>query len=80
MLFASKSIICKILQCTSLKYNDINHLTHTSMQIKHEFEIAKPSQTYPHSLVSHTVSEILLEPNGYAGLLLISGQRIGKEL
>lgn len=69
----------KMLTCVSEKYKCIGPEVTTAQSLKETFKSASPLTAYDGALADQTVSEIHLQRNGEISLILINGQRIGKE-
>lgn len=69
----------KMLTCVSEKYKCIGPEVTTAQRVKDTFRSASPLTAYDSALTDRTVSEIHLQRNGEISLILINGQRIGRE-
>lgn len=69
----------KMLTCVSEKYKCIGPEVITAQSLKDIFKSASTLTTYDGALADQAVSEIHLQRNGEISLILINGQRIGKE-
>ena len=69
----------KMLTCVSEKYKSLGTEVATAQSLKDIFKSASTLTAYDSALVDQAVSEIRLQRNGEISLILINGQRIGKE-
>ena len=69
----------KILTCVSEKYMSLGTEEITAQSLKDIFKNTPPLTAYDSDLTDQTVSEIQPKENGSISLVLINGQRIGKE-
>lgn len=69
----------KMLTCVSEKYKSLGTEVTTAQSLKDIFKSASTLTAYDSALVDQAVSEIRLQRNGEISLILINGQRIGKE-
>ena len=69
----------KMLTCVSEKYMSLGTEEITAQSLKDIFKTVPPLTAYDSDLTDQAVSEIQLKRNGTISLVLINGQRIGKE-
>lgn len=69
----------KMLTCVSEKYTSLGTEEITAQSLKDIFKTVPPLTAYDSDLTDQAVSEIQLKGNGTISLVLINGQRIGKE-
>ena len=69
----------KILECTSMKYKAIHTTNHLTRRLRMEYEKYKPLTQYSAELFRSTVKSVMIGDNGSISLVLLNGQRIGKE-
>ena len=77
--FDKEAIKQKMLTCVSEKYTSLGTEEITAQSLKDIFKTVPPLTAYDSDLTDHAVSEIQLKRNGTISLVLINGQRIGKE-
>lgn len=77
--FDKEAIKQKILTCVSEKYMSLGTEEITAQSLKDIFKDMPPLTAYDSDLTDQAVSEIQLKGNGTISLILINGQRIGKE-
>ena len=75
----AKAIKQKMLTCVSEKYTSLGTEEITAQSLKDIFKTVPPLTAYDSDLTNQAVSEIQLKRNGTISLVLINGQRIGKE-
>lgn len=68
-----------MLTCVSEKYMSLGTETITAQSLKDIFKAIPPLTAYDSDLTDQAVSEIQPKANGTISLILINGQRIGKE-
>ena len=68
-----------LLTCVSEKYTSLGTEEITAQSLKDIFKTVPPLTAYDSDLTDQAVSEIQLKGNGTISLVLINGQRIGKE-
>lgn len=69
----------KMLACASLKYSNIDAAEITAQSLKDIFKTTPPLTAYNSSLADQTVREIVPNGSNELCLILINGQRLGKE-
>lgn len=69
----------KIMLCVSEKYHEIGSEVSTAKRLKDEFLSAKPPDKFPRKLFERTVSNIVLNTDTSAELILKNGQIIREE-
>lgn len=69
----------KLLECVSLKYQDIDSEEHITDTLKAEFQSSKLLTNFSAELFGKTVKSILINEDGTVHLILLNGQQIGKE-
>jgi len=77
--FNKDAIKQKMLTCVSEKYMSLDTEEVTAQSLKDIFRDKPPLTAYDSDLTDQAVSEIQLKENGTISLILINGQRIGKE-
>ena len=77
--FDKEAIKQKMLTCVSEKYTSLGTEEITAQSLKDIFKTVPPLTAYDSDLTDQAVSEIQLKGNGTISLVLINGQRIGKE-
>lgn len=77
--FDKEAIKQKMLTCVSEKYMSLGTETITAQSLKDIFKDTPPLTAYDSDLTDQAVSEIQLKRNGTISLVLVNGQRIGKE-
>ena len=77
--FDKEVIKQKMLTCVSEKYTSLGTEEITAQSLKDIFKTVPPLTAYDSDLTDQAVSEIQLKGNGTISLVLINGQRIGKE-
>lgn len=77
--FDKEAIKQKMLTCVSKKYMSLGTEEVTAQSLKDIFRDKPPLTAYDSDLTDQAVSEIQLKENGKIILILINGQRIGKE-
>ena len=77
--FDKEALKQKMLTCVSEKYMSLGTETITAQSLKDIFKAIPPLTAYDSDLTDQAVSEIQLKRNGTISLVLINGQRIGKE-
>ncbi len=77
--FDKEALKQKMLTCVSEKYKCLGTEVTTAQSLKDICKAASPLAAYDGALADQTVSEIHLQRNGEISLILINGQRIGKE-
>ena len=77
--FDKEAIKQKMLTCVSEKYTSLGTEEITAQSLKDIFKTVPPLTAYDSDLTDQAVSEIQLKRNGTISLVLINGQRIGKE-
>ncbi len=77
--FDKEALKQKMLTCVSEKYKCLGTEVTTAQSLKDICKAASPLTAYDGALADQTVSEIHLQRNGEISLILINGQRIGKE-
>ena len=77
--FDKEAIKQKMLTCVSEKYMSLGTEEVTAQSLKDIFKDTPPLTAYDSDLTDQAVSEIQLKGNGTISLVLINGQRIGKE-
>lgn len=77
--FDKEAIKQKMLTCVSEKYMSLGTEEVTAQSLKDIFKTVPPLTAYDSDLTDQAVSEIQLKGNGTISLVLINGQRIGKE-
>ena len=69
----------KMLACVSLKYSSLDTAAITAQSLKNIFKVTPPLTAYDSSLADKTVREIVPNGSDELCLILINGQRLGKE-
>ena len=77
--FDKEAIKQKMLTCVSEKYMSLGTEEVTAQSLKDIFKDTPPLTAYDSDLTDQAVSGIQLKENGTISLVLINGQRIGKE-
>lgn len=77
--FDKEALKQKMLTCVSEKYMSLGTETITAQSLKDIFKAIPPLTAYDSDLTDQAVSEIQPKANGTISLILINGQRIGKE-
>ena len=77
--FDKEAIKQKMLTCVSEKYMSLGTEEVTAQSLKDIFKDTPPLTDYDSDFKDQAVSEIQLKGNGTISLVLINGQRIGKE-
>ena len=77
--FDKEALKQKMLTCVSEKYMSLGMETITAQSLKDIFKTVPPLTAYDSDLTDQAVSGIQLKENGTISLVLINGQRIGKE-
>ena len=77
--FDKEALKQKMLTCVSEKYTSLGTEEITAQSLKDIFKDTPPLTAYDSDLTDQAVSEIQLKGNGTISLVLINGQRIGKE-
>lgn len=77
--FDKEAIKQKMLTCVSEKYTSLGTEEITAQSLKDIFKSTPTLTAYDSNLTDQTVSEIQPKENGTISLILINGQRIGKE-
>lgn len=77
--FDKEAIKKKMLTCVSEKYMSLGTEEVTAQSLKDIFKDTPPLTAYDSDLTDQAVSGIQLKENGTISLVLINGQRIGKE-
>ena len=77
--FDKEAIKQKMLTCVSEKYMSLGTEEVTAQSLKDIFKDTPPLTAYDSNLTDQAVSGIQLKENGTISLVLINGQRIGKE-
>ena len=77
--FDKEAIKQKMLTCVSEKYMSLGTEEVTAKSLKDIFKDTPPLTAYDSDLTDQAVSGIQLKENGTISLVLINGQRIGKE-
>ena len=77
--FDKEALKQKMLTCVSEKYTSLGTETITAQSLKDIFKAIPPLTAYDSDLTDQAVSEIQPKANGTISLVLINGQRIGKE-
>ena len=77
--FDKETLKQKMLTCVSEKYMSLGTEAITAQSLKDIFKAIPPLTAYDGDLTEQTVSEIQPKENGTISLILINGQRIGKE-
>ena len=77
--FDKEAIKQKMLTCVSEKYMSLGTEEVTAQSLKDIFKATPPLTAYDSDLTDQAVSGIQLKENGTISLVLINGQRIGKE-
>lgn len=77
--FDKEALKQKMLTCVSEKYTSLGTEEITAQSLKDIFKTVPPLTAYDSDLTDQAVSEIQLKGNGTISLVLINGQRIGKE-
>ena len=77
--FDKEALKQKMLTCVSEKYMSLGTETITAQSLKDIFKAIPPLTAYDSDLTNQAVSEIQPKANGTISLILINGQRIGKE-
>ena len=77
--FDKEAIKQKMLTCVSEKYMSLGTEEVTAQSLKDIFKDTPPLTAYDSDLTDQAVSVIQLKENGTISLVLINGQRIGKE-
>lgn len=77
--FDKEAIKQKMLTCVSEKYISLGTEEITAQSLKDIFKSTPPLTAYDSNLTDQAVSEIQPKENGTISLVLINGQRIGKE-
>lgn len=69
----------KMIACVSAKYKAIGSMTHKTKRLRADFEQSSPLNNFSADLFGRTVKSIVFEPNQVVSIILLNGQRIGKE-
>ena len=77
--FDKEAVKQKMLTCVNKKYLSLGIEEVTAQSLKDIFRDKPPLTAYDSDLTDQAVSEIQLKENGAISLVLIDGQRIGKE-
>ena len=77
--FDKEAIKQKMLTCVSEKYISLGTEEITAQSLKNIFKSTPTLTAYDSNLTDQAVSEIQPKENGMISLVLINGQRIGKE-
>lgn len=77
--FDKEAIKQKMFTCVSEKFTSLGTEEITAQSLKDIFKTVPPLTAYDSDLTDQAVSEIQLKGNGTISLILINGQRIGKE-
>lgn len=77
--FDKEALKQKMLTCVSEKYTSLGTEEITAQSLKDIFKTVPPLTAYDSDLTDQAVSEIQLKGNSTISLVLINGQRIGKE-
>lgn len=77
--FDKEALKQKMLTCVSEKYISLGTEEITAQSLKDIFKDTPPLTAYDSDLTDQAVSEIQPKKNGTISLILINGQRIGKE-
>lgn len=77
--FDKEALKQKMLACVSEKYKCLRTEVTTAQSLKDICKTASTLTAYDSALADQTISEIRLQRNGEINLILINGQRIGRE-
>lgn len=77
--FDKNTVVKKMFECVSLKYKDIDSKKYISKRLKADFANASPLSAFSMDLFNRTVKAIKFSTDGEVNIILINGQKIGKE-
>lgn len=77
--FNKEELKKKMIACVSEKYKAIGSMAQKTKRLRADFEKSSPLNNFSADLFSRTVKSIIFEPNQVVSILLLNGQRIGKE-
>ena len=78
-LNTDKELLLRNTECTSMKYKAIHTTNHLTRRLRMEYQKHKPLTQYSAELFRSTVESVMIGDNGNISLVLLNGQRIGKE-
>ena len=77
--FNKEDLRKKLLECVSLKYDDLDTTQHITEMLRAEFENSSPLSIFSAEFLGKTVGSIELHTDGGVSIILLNGQEIGKE-